>query len=63
MYLIFVVFGYLFLEALSFLKEKERKVDLGNRGVGKELGRAERGEIVANMYCLREKSVFHKNRK
>lgn len=43
------MFGYLFLEALSFLKGKERKVDLGNRGVGKELGRVERGEIVANI--------------
>lgn len=57
------MFGYLFLKALSFLKGKERKVDLGNREVGKELGRAERVEIVAKMYCLREKSVFHKNRK
>jgi hypothetical protein len=53
------MFGYHLLETRSFLKRKWR----GGEGTERwecELGGAEGGETVVEMYCMTEKSIYNK---
>lgn len=54
-----VVFGCSLLEAWSFLKGHEERVDSGERAHFVELGEAEGGETMVEMYYMREESVFN----
>lgn len=58
-----VVFGCCLLEAWSFLKGHEERVDPGERADVVELGEAEGGETMVEMYYMREESVFNFLRK
>lgn len=58
----FGVFSCCCLETCFFLKEKRRKVDLGVKERGRELGGVGGGVSVVGIYCTREESIFKKTK-
>jgi hypothetical protein len=39
-----------------------KQIDPDWKGIGKELGEVERGEIVIRIYYMRKRSIFNKRR-
>lgn len=52
LYLLLMFLLFYLLEALIFSEEKHGRVCLG------DLGEVEGGETMAEVYCIREKSIF-----
>lgn len=49
----FVVFGCFLSKDCSFLKENGEREDLGERGVGEELGRVDWEKLCLGLLCER----------
>ena len=60
--LTFCWLGLLSLTSLPFPKERQRGVDLDERGGGKELRREEGRETVIRLYCMRKEFMFNKRK-